>query len=276
LKNWFILLLSGWFYSANGQTIVQTLALADSLALMGRDERAIEYYERVVFFDADNTFMDSYERIAECYQRLQRWPDAERFFELAANVSHVASNQNVLVKKKVEAMLMQKKFLELRQDLFTLEQAEGINDYEYHLLMAISYFGEENFVDSKKHFLLSCKSSEQQEKVVQAFSRIDRINRLNPKTARILSMVMPGLGQLYAGDIKNGIISFGLTSGLLVLGYHAALSFGFFDAALMVLPWYQRYYFGGFKRAELIAIAKKKERRAKVYNELIPYIDSGF
>ena len=88
-------------------------------------------------------------------------------------------------------------------------------------------------------------------------------------------MIMPGLGQIYVGDIKNGLNSFILSAGLFALGLRSAYINNPLDAAISVLPWFQRYYQGGFKKAELIAIAKIQEKRYKIYNQLLDEVEKG-
>jgi hypothetical protein len=47
------------------------------------------------------------------------------------------------------------------------------------------------------------------------------------------------------------------------------------DAAIATLPWFQRYYQGGYKKAELIATAKIQEKRYKIYNQLLDEVEKG-
>jgi len=83
----------------------------------------------------------------------------------------------------------------------------------------------------------------------------------NPKTARILSMIIPGSGQIYSGYLGDGLISFSLH--LLAIG-----GAGFaFTQGLYVSGWIggfgllQKIYFGGIQRAE--ELAEQKDRLNK-------------
>jgi hypothetical protein len=42
-----------------------------------------------------------------------------------------------------------------------------------------------------------------------------------------------------------------------------------FDAFITVMPWFQRYYTGGYRKAEAIAIAEKQRRRRQLYERLL-------
>jgi hypothetical protein len=109
--------------------------------------------------------------------------------------------------------------------------------------------------------------------VNELFIKNAKIDKLKPKTAKILSIIIPGLGQFYAGDVKNGLNSFILSGGLMFLGVRSAINNSVLDAALSIMPWYQRYYTGGYNKAEAIAEAKIKERRFKVFNELLEVVE---
>ena len=82
-------------------------------------------------------------------------------------------------------------------------------------------------------------------------------------------MVLPGAGQFYAGDYKNGINSLLINA---LLGYwliSAGISFTFLDAAATVSPWLFRYYAGGMRRAGEILEKKKEEGLRKVFGKVL-------
>ena len=76
-------------------------------------------------------------------------------------------------------------------------------------------------------------------------------------------MCLPGLGQFYAGDIKNGINSLVINALFVGLFTYSFVTISPIDAYFSVLPWFQRYYKGGYTKAGIIAEQKVKKRRAK-------------
>jgi hypothetical protein len=94
----------------------------------------------------------------------------------------------------------------------------------------------------------------------------------SPKRARIMSMILPGLGQTYSGDLKSGLNSLLLTSGLIALGINISIRYRLVDAVFSILPWYQRYYTGGYGKAEEIAIRKRQKKRNEVYTKVLKLI----
>lgn len=84
----------------------------------------------------------------------------------------------------------------------------------------------------------------------------------NPDKAQLLSFLMPGLGQVYAGYPKAGIVSLGLQAIALGFGvyhvWHKYYFIGFFTGAGM----FQTFYFGGGRRAAIMAETTNKKRKA--------------
>ncbi|WP_428657059.1 hypothetical protein [Runella sp.] len=85
----------------------------------------------------------------------------------------------------------------------------------------------------------------------------------SPEKAQLLSFVMPGVGQMYAGFPMQGLVSVGLQTLALGFGvyhvWHRYYLIGFFTGAGM----FQAFYFGGARRAELMAEETNRKRKAK-------------
>lgn len=85
----------------------------------------------------------------------------------------------------------------------------------------------------------------------------------SPATARWLSTFIPGLGQLYAGDVKNGLHALGLNAAngwVIVLNI---IKQDYVSAALFALGFAERYYAGNrFHAAEAAVQANTESKRA--------------
>jgi TM2 domain-containing membrane protein YozV len=85
----------------------------------------------------------------------------------------------------------------------------------------------------------------------------------SPDKAQLLSFLMPGLGQMYAGYPKQGMVSLGLQALSLGFGVYHILNryylIGFFTGAGL----FQSFYFGGARRAGLMAEETNRKRKAK-------------
>lgn len=140
--------------------------------------------------------------------------------------------------------------------------------------MAMSTFAQSDFEAAQQYFnnVVGSDSTKQQS-LIKLFEKNQKISKLNPDKAKRMSQFLPGLGQFYAGDIKNGLNSLLLTGGLLTWGINIGLNSTFLDAAFTIVPWFQRYYLGGADRAKVIAENAIKRRRHKVYNEILDVIE---
>ncbi|MEX1190253.1 MAG: hypothetical protein WED33_13420 [Bacteroidia bacterium] len=138
-------------------------------------------------------------------------------------------------------------------------------------LLGITWFNELNFEESRINFKQALKESDiaQKNAIDSLFYALSKIKHPNPKTARTLSIIFPGAGQFYSGDIKNGINSFLLTGAFLAIGISTAFRYTLFDAFGSVLPWFQRYYMGGYNRAERIAAERLKQKQNVIFLEVI-------
>jgi len=122
--------------------------------------------------------------------------------------------------------------------------------------------------------LLISSLSDSSKKIISKLYNSAEKNNLNPnpKVASFLSMVLPGSGQIYCGELKSGINSFLLTGAALTAFSLINIRYSFFDAILGVFPYYQRYYTGGVINAQNIAenkIKMKKVETVKKINEII-------
>lgn len=85
-------------------------------------------------------------------------------------------------------------------------------------------------------------------------------------------MIIPGMGQFYAGDIKNGINSLLITSAFMYLMVNTSIQYSVFEAT-SVLPWFSRYYVGGFNRAQTITINRVEDRQYQIYLQIMKIVE---
>jgi TM2 domain-containing membrane protein YozV len=87
-----------------------------------------------------------------------------------------------------------------------------------------------------------------------------------------LSIFLPGAGQIYAGETLAGINSLLLTGFFVGVGFYIISISSPIDALFTALPWFQRYYQGGFQRAAEMAKHKRTENRNQIFNQVIELI----
>lgn len=256
----------------SAQTLEQAYQLAEGFYQRGDYPNAALTYRRVLFFDDQNEYGPRcYLNIANCLYEMAAYGEAAIYYDRAYYVADHDSLQAEILFRKSSCYLLTQNYRYAQVELFNLPEALNPEQQsQKHFLEGILYFALEEYPEAERHFLALAPDSTQREQVRKLFRQNEQINRLDPRKARRLSIFLPGLGQFYAGDVKNGLNSFLLTSGLLYWGIRLLMtgSSGF-DAFITVMPWFQRYYTGGYRKAEAIAIAEKQRRRHRLYEQLL-------
>lgn len=85
----------------------------------------------------------------------------------------------------------------------------------------------------------------------------------NPDKAQLLSFLLPGLGQIYAGYPKEGLVSAGLQALSLGFGIYHVLNHYYFIGFFTGAGLFQTFYFGGARRASLMAEETNRKRKAR-------------
>ncbi|HET6243237.1 MAG: tetratricopeptide repeat protein [Bacteroidetes bacterium] len=260
----------------SAQDIEQTLALANQQYEKAQYTQAISYYQRILFFDKKNYNSQIHHRLANCFFNTGNYEKAAESYDIAWYSEENDSIKTELVFKKTSSLLLQNKFQFALIEILNLKDDLSIDfQKRKEFYSGIIYFGLEDFVRSESHFKLVFSEKVFVNELEKLFKKNQKIEKLNPKTARILSMVIPGLGQFYSGDIKNGINSLLLTGLFAYLYVNTAINFSFLEGYLIVFPWFHRYYTGGYKRAGINTEKIKSNKRAVIYQEIITLIEKS-
>ncbi|MFB6258509.1 MAG: tetratricopeptide repeat protein [Flavobacteriales bacterium] len=254
-----------------GQSPKETLDFAEEQAEIGVHRNAIKAYKRVLFFQKERFALTCLRRMARSYHELGEFPKAIRYFEKAAEKASDDSLKRALTLKKVQNQLQQRSF---QKAYITLQEMSGkapepLKERE-HFYRALTYFGQKRYEAAKPEFrnLLPDTAQRAKEMVDSLLTKVQKKAK-NPKTAKVLSYVLPGAGQLYVGNIKEAVNSFLLTSSLVALGVVTSYQMTVLDAVLGVGNYWFRYYQGGASNAEDLAKQKNQQKRGRIYQKLL-------
>jgi TM2 domain-containing membrane protein YozV len=241
----------------------------------GQHGQAIPTFRRVVYFDTSGMLAEqSFEKLGDCYTWMNKAGKAHYYYDLAYQHAGADSVKTLLALKKVHVYLLEKKY-----DYASIEmagipvQGQGSLLETKRTYQGIIAYKTGEFEKARQQFLLAAGDSVQKQAIDSLFREVEKMNRLNPKLARYLSIFLPGSGQLYAGHPVEAANSFLLTTAFWGLYVYTMINYSLVDAVLAVIPWFQRYYTGGFFQAEELAQQKIAEERSKVFNELIDVMD---
>jgi hypothetical protein len=259
----------------NAQDFNETIKFADIQFSLGNQQLAVKEYQRALFFGKGDSSDYLYRQIANAFFKNQKFDQANYFYDLSYKTAKNDSLKKELLLNKTQCYLLSGDFQKSIYELTNL--GNNLSVYfrnKQNFYFAVTYFGLENFDNSKKYFLLlSTNKPEAEKEIEKLFKSRKNLYRPNPKAAKTMSMIVPGSGQLYAGDIKNGLNSIFLIGGIAILGVHMYNEYSLFDALMSSFPWFMRYYKGGYNKAFDMAYKKRAFRRNKAYREILKVIE---
>ncbi len=268
-----ISLLYGSLYS---QTLEQTYNFAQKNMNEGNYELAIQSFTRVLFFNPSYNASQVNLNLAECYKKTGNLKKALKAYDIAYLLSKSDSVKNDIIFKKTGLYILYANYNFAIIELYNLP--DSLSNYfarKKNFYSGIIYFQTEDFDRSYKYFsaLHDSTNTLYINRLTEIFDETQKLKRYNPKVTKIMSLVIPGTGQLYVGDYKNALNSFILTAGLFTLFGYVAHEYSLLDAYFTVFPWYQRYYVGGYKSTGKITLQKRQQRKNEIYHKLISALE---
>lgn len=252
--------------SSFGQDLSKTLELASSHLKSGDLEEAELLFRRVAFFDQSGQYEKrTVEGLAHISYSNEEYAEASGYFLSLSRISgnHLDYYYYVLSLIKGEQwMLAKAALLNLSDTTINVKASKKI-------LLGLVEFSLRNFDDAKEHFaeaenLLSISIEDE-----DVFSRVEKVRKKNRTKAIVLSGILPGLGQVYSGHVKEGVNSLLLISAIGFVYYYTLTNVGILDAIVTVFPWANRYYVGGMNLAADLVDDYQAEKFLVHYNELV-------
>jgi len=251
------------------------LDLGDSFFDTGNYEQAITEYKRFLFFAANsgiecdsNAVSYAYHRIGLSYRNQKMWKPSLNALQQSIKY---ASNDSIQTERKIALSVV-------------LIAMGNYSAADFKLLLIESYckFPE---LKNRARFLrgivaiyqFNWKEAQRLIKFSEdpGFSRVDSLlseaQNLKYKSVNIakrLSTFLPGAGQVYVGDLRNGVNALLLNGAIgFLLGYNL-FNGNYPDAILVYLCLFRRYYSGNKYHAGLIAEEYNKHLN-QVYRDMI-------
>ena len=248
------------------------LELGDHLFALGDYDAAITEYKRFLFFNADDPRVDEVQfKIGLAYRAQKWWMEAaeamiaaiqrttetelqvERRVELA--VTLIASGAYDLALVELIKVDMQSQSAQLRQRARFLRGVAYLYQFKWEQARSVfqAYFDEiPNAAGT---------AAEIDSLFLDALNRSQK----SEKAARLLSTFLPGLGQTYAGDWKNGLNALLLNGVLGYITLDAVIERDYDDALLSFFFLFYRYYSGNrYRAAEAAQTFNDRENRLHV------------
>lgn len=250
-----------------------TFFYADSIFSKGIFSEAAIAYERIVFrSDNDTVKAMALLRKAECYKKLNEFQKAERtlnrvgYFNLPDSLSYRLLYQSALYSylnadfSDAESSLLQ--IHHFIKDSLLIQNSLLL----YALILNEQKRWHEAEEKMKQWILFSDERQKSSASLIKMYDSENFPHLKNPKLAKRLSMLLPGLGQLYSKAPLESLLSLALIS---TGGYFVVQSFisGYYITTFTYgTGILQAFYIGGFKRAEYLA-ERSNYRIIRGYNE---------
>jgi len=268
-----LIVFSLFLYSSLiAQNYEQTLQFAEKQLTEQNYDVALKTFKRLIFFNKNKSNYLLHKKVAEIALLKKDYETAGLYFGLAYNIAEEDQIKTGLLFDKAYSQILNKKYQFAIIDLFSINTDDIQTQRKLNFYLGTCYYGLGKFDKSKKYFSLCI--NENTRFALDSLFLDKKLISPSPKKARILSMIFPGLGQFYAGNIKQGINSMILTTGLFAIGIYSSVTIDPLYGIVTVLPWFQRYYQGGYTNAEKFALTKRTKNRSDIYNNIIKFISS--
>ncbi len=265
-------------FKTNSQNLEQTIEFADNQFALQNYQLAVKEYQRALFFSKGKNLDYLYQQIAHSYFINRQFDQAIYFYELSYKTTKNDSIKNERIFNKSQCHLLKGDYKNSIYELMNLPDSLTVYFFDRrNFYFAVSYFGTEEFEKSESYFLTLLPENEKdgRAEIYKLFHTKKNLYRPNPNSAKILSMFLPGSGQMYTGDVKNSLNSLLITGSFVMLGILMAQEYSVFDAVLTALPWFMRYHKGGYLSAKKIAQNKRAIRRDKTYKKILEIVEAS-
>ncbi len=254
--------------TTNGQDRLEILSKADSLLSSGDTASSILELERYAFYTTDK-----HDGAQVRYQMgtieisSGDFDEAMQYFRLAMDQSDFDWIYYSARYKNAYCLFMLNRFEECAGEageLIATSPFTGINQ-SARVLRIFSLNLSGNFqVASEEHR----EYAEGNPELEKAYEDAVSMRMKNPKTAKALSLLFPGLGLVYAGRTLDGLIATGLSLSLATLTVSGLATNRIFLGLFAGFPWFSKVYGGGARFAKAAATEWNHKRILKTGQEL--------
>lgn len=264
-----------FFPIAKAQDIHELKKFSDEQFYKGNYQLALKEYQRILFFDNNKEYNELYSKIASIHYQMSDFNLALKYYEFATVVENNDSLRFELALKRTLCKFNQNKYLEALTELFGLpDNPSEFLQKKKNLYLGICYFGLNDYKNSCK-FFSDLLDSAGIKKINNLFIDFEHFSmKYRPEKLELMSILLPGLGQIYAGEIFSGLNSIILLSVITVYAMVTAVNYAFIDGMFVLSSWFYRYYSGGYNNASEIAVKKISEKKTELYSEIFTIIEN--
>lgn len=239
---------------------------------MGNYHEAITEYKRFIFLCSDSTIISySWREIARLYQYDNKFEEAQEALQKALNF---ANDDSLKAEIRIDMGINFLAANDLGDAEFKLAREATFTSYSQirrraYFFLGVCYLYRQKWDEALNAFHSAFDSVSSERHLIDSLLNPKlRPRKLSPELAHWLSTFIPGAGQIYAGDWRNGINALLLNCVTGYLTVQAILKRNIGDALLTYFPLFYRYYSGNYLKAQEIATSRN-EINARCYSKRI-------
>jgi tetratricopeptide (TPR) repeat protein len=232
-------------------------------------DQAITEYLRFLFFHPDDPAKsEAHAKIALAGIAEGDWRRAEKHIRLSIQTAGTREEQYSRTFFLTEFLIARQRYTEAANELDALGKSNPGEPERMRRLFLLGvtsvYLGR--WTDASAHFSeyfnqTDTYPKETEERVLRLLTFAVQTHYKDPQAARVLSYIIPGSGQIYAGDFIQGINSLFVTGLTGALAVWAIVGGDYLDAAGAVFFIFQRFYFGSPYNAQRIAAEYNQNKK---------------
>lgn len=251
------------------------IALGDAFQRSGAFAEAVTEYKRFLFFNPESARAgEAHSRIASCLLAEGRLGEAVGALRLAAAAAGQKTERVERQLELVGALLGAGKDAEAELELLRLQAFSGDQgrDLPLHLALLRIYQGRWEEAEGALRQAFP-ENAAQLQRLRELLADARKLKLKSPQTARLLSAVLPGAGQAYAGDAPDALNALAVNGGIATLVVASAVNGYYPEAVLLLFFPLKRFYTGNIGNAGRLAqrrnAAAQEQYRQRILDALL-------
>jgi tetratricopeptide (TPR) repeat protein len=266
-----------WIIKTTAQEPGVAVAFADRQYQSGNYQSAVREYQRAILFCEGSSKPYLQRQAGLCFFSLNDFDRARQFLLEASNAFPDDSMKMECLFTAISCSIQQGKFFTALKELSLIpETNRDFFNRKKFFYSGICYWSTNRYETAFDSFR-QCLPGNNQDKILRLQSietAFQKPANPNPRLAFLLSL-LPGAGQIYAGDVKGGISSLLICSALVATGYVSMVTLKSNIFLLYLIPWIQRYYVGGMIYARDLAEQRETDRKNRICLEILSILSDS-
>lgn len=276
----YILLISLSYYSIclSAQSLKESLQIADSIVSID-EQYAYGIYKRVYFFSDSLIEENVLIKLSKHSLNLKKYEESIKYTKKLLQKSNKDSDEITYYQQLLNLYLLAENYNELYTYINLNDTIQNANIKIRYI--NLFYKGLACIKLNNKNEALHCfselwtleKDSIKKEEIRVLNKKYFTSKNYNPLQGKVRSLIIPGLGQLYAKDYKNAANSFVLNASIISLMFITANQYTLLQSLLFWNQPLLHYYLGGANVAATITSTKINSENQMIMDKYLNVID---